>query len=112
MGRREYDFGFASEGRACEFLEASGFEILQRNFHSKFGEIDIIARKDGVLHFVEVKATMGEYEAIYRLSPAKLRKLKLAISHYILHYDVDIAYQIDLVCVEKERIWLLENVTF
>ncbi len=112
MGRSEYDFGFASEDVAARFLQGQGFEILERNFHSKFGEIDIIARKGGVLRFVEVKATQGDYEAVWRLTRGKMRKLTLAIAHYILRYGIDCAHQIDLVCVEGERVFLIENVTF
>jgi len=112
MGLSEYKFGFEAESRACEFLVASGFEILTRNFHSKFGEIDIVAKKAGVLHFVEVKATGGEYEAVYRLTPTKFRKIQAAILHYISTFSLDCSYVIDLVCVEKERVNLLENISF
>lgn len=44
------------EAAAATYLQALGFEILVCNFLCKAGEIDIIARKDDVLHFIEVKA--------------------------------------------------------
>ena len=47
--------GALGEDAAAEFLEASDYEILKRNFRMKFGEIDIIAEKDGCIVFVEVK---------------------------------------------------------
>ncbi|WP_168236858.1 YraN family protein, partial [Campylobacter fetus] len=56
MGLKEYLFGFKGENMAAKYLVSQGFEILEKNFHSKFGEIDIIAKKDDVLHFVEVKS--------------------------------------------------------
>lgn len=46
------DFG---EDAAVDFLENSGYEILERNFRLKFGEIDIIAEKNGCTVFAEVK---------------------------------------------------------
>ena len=46
------DFG---EKAAEEYLEEMDYEILERNFRMKFGEIDIIAEKDGCMVFVEVK---------------------------------------------------------
>ncbi|WP_217619671.1 YraN family protein, partial [Helicobacter pylori] len=46
--------GLKAEEEACEFLKTLGFEIMERNFLSKFVEIDIIALKKGVLHFIEV----------------------------------------------------------
>lgn len=43
------------ENKACEYLENEGYEILERNFRSKKGEIDIIARDGQYIVFVEVK---------------------------------------------------------
>lgn len=42
MGVKAYLDGILGEDKACKFLKKQGFEILKRNFHSKFGEIDII----------------------------------------------------------------------
>ena len=43
------------EDKACEYLLSEGYEILDRNFRSKKGEIDIVARDKNVLVFIEVK---------------------------------------------------------
>jgi putative endonuclease len=43
------------EDLACEFLVKNGFKIQDRNFKCKLGEIDIVAMKNKVVHFVEVK---------------------------------------------------------
>ncbi len=50
-----YDYGFSSEKIAAEFLTSKGFEILKKRFKTKFGEIDLIAKKDDLVIFVEVK---------------------------------------------------------
>lgn len=47
--------GAKYEGLAADYLQKQGFEILQRNFCSRFGEIDLIAREGRYLVFVEVK---------------------------------------------------------
>ena len=47
--------GDGGEIRAVEFLKGKGYRILQTNFKTKFGEIDIVAFKDKVIVFVEVK---------------------------------------------------------
>lgn len=47
--------GADGENQAAEYLLGSGYEILERNFICKLGEIDIIARKDKTVVFVEVK---------------------------------------------------------
>lgn len=51
--------GFLAENLAVEALKNKGFEILERNFKDRFGEIDIIAKDKEVLVFVEVKAKKG-----------------------------------------------------
>lgn len=48
--------GAAAEDRAVAYLVGLGYEILDRNFTCKMGELDIVARKDGVVIFVEVKS--------------------------------------------------------
>lgn len=57
MNRRE--FGNVGEDAACAYLVRKGYEILARNFRRRCGEIDVIARKRGVLAFVEVKRRSG-----------------------------------------------------
>ncbi len=47
--------GRAQEERACNYLRGKGYEILNRNFYSRFGEIDIIARQQETIVFIEVK---------------------------------------------------------
>ena len=47
--------GMEGENRAVDFLMQKGYEILFRNWRTRTGEVDIIAKKDSVLVFVEVK---------------------------------------------------------
>ncbi len=59
--------GSEGERRAAEYLAARGFAVLARNFRTKTGEIDIIARKGDTLVFVEVKALpSGNRETLAR----------------------------------------------
>lgn len=48
--------GDAAEERACRHLEAAGFTITERNFRTPGGEIDIVARNEGLIVFVEVRS--------------------------------------------------------
>lgn len=50
------EFGKAAENAAARFLKAKGYKILELNYKTKFGEIDIIAQQEGVICFLEVKA--------------------------------------------------------
>lgn len=47
--------GKKGEELARKFLNKKGFNIVERNFRCRFGEIDLILRKDKAFHFVEVK---------------------------------------------------------
>lgn len=50
------DFGKNGEEYACRYLKSQGYCILKRNFRChRMGELDIIACKDSVVHFIEVK---------------------------------------------------------
>ena len=47
--------GAKYEAMAADYLQKKGYRIMERNFRSPFGEIDIIAEKDGVIVYVEIK---------------------------------------------------------
>ena len=53
-------FGLDSEGFASEFLKKKGYRILERNYRTHRGEMDIVAEDAGDLVFVEVKARRGD----------------------------------------------------
>ena len=52
--------GATGERAAAELLRKKGYEILERNFQTKFGEIDVVCRKDEVTVFVEVKTKTSD----------------------------------------------------
>jgi putative endonuclease len=51
-----FGLGLSAESRAAAYLVAKGYRIVARRFKTPFGEVDIVARRRGVLIFVEVKA--------------------------------------------------------
>jgi putative endonuclease len=77
--------GDAAEERACRHLEASGMAIVERNYRTKGGEIDIVARKGDVLVFVEVRSReipdFGTPED--SITPAKRRRIVAAARQYL-----------------------------
>ena len=103
--------GNIGEDRACAYLREAGFEIVDRNVYSKFGEIDIIAMKDAVLHFVEVKSAK-EYEvAVQNITPTKMHRFLQTVASYQKKHHLDIIYCIDAVIVTPDEVTLLENIT-
>lgn len=55
MGQESYELGIAGESFVVQYLVKQGYRIIERNFHSRQGEVDIIARDKDFLVFVEVK---------------------------------------------------------
>lgn len=100
------------EKKAISFLEDNNFKIVQTNYYAKkLGEIDIIATKDDVYHFVEVKS--GEsFEAVYNITPAKLSKLTRSINYYLKEKNLDTAFCVDAIIFSGEQLEYLENITF
>ena len=54
------EFGKAGEQMAAEWLEQRGFHLIFRNWKYARYEVDIIAGKEGILHFIEVKSRHGD----------------------------------------------------
>jgi putative endonuclease len=52
--------GASAETRACELLVRAGYQIVERNFRCKSGELDIVARDGDTLCFVEVRSRAGD----------------------------------------------------
>jgi putative endonuclease len=102
--------GNIAENKAVEFLKKKNFKILKRNFYTKFGEIDIIAFKNDVFHFIEVKSGKN-FEPIYNITPQKLNKIIKSAYVYLKQNNITSAFCIDTVIV-KDDIEFIENITF
>ena len=116
--------GDIGEGVACVFLEKNGFIIIEKNYLRKWGEIDIVAKKADVIHFVEVKSVScvtfdnisGDYRPEDNMHPWKLKRLSRVIQTYLLDRKIDIDWQLDLITIRidqknrKARAEILENI--
>ncbi len=95
--------GRRGERLAVEYLRREGFEICDLNWRSGRYELDIVARRAGTLHFVEVKTrrAAGLTSPEQAVTPAKFRALRHAAEHYMAlgGYD-DWEVQFDLIAVE------------
>jgi putative endonuclease len=100
--------GNFAEDRAVSFLEDLNFRIVERNFYSRFGEIDIIATKENILHFIEVKS--GDYDPIYQITPSKISKIIKTAHIYMNKKRLDFDFCLDAIIV-TEDIELIENIT-
>ncbi len=105
-------FGDKSENLATAYLEGEGFMILERNYFArKLGEIDIIALKEDVLHFIEVKSSKADFDPVYNVTAAKLRKVINSSHYYMKSKKLDMAFSIDALIVRYDEVEFIENVT-
>jgi len=114
--------GNLGEEIACKFLEKRDFSIKDRNYLKKWGEIDIVAEKDNILHFIEVKSVSYETDHLpeENVHPWKQKRMARTIQTYLLEKKIpdEIEWQIDIMAVfldfqaKKAKIRMTENVIF
>ncbi len=76
--------GQEAEQAAARFLERQGYRVLDRNFTTKFGEIDLICEKDGILVFVEVRSLRSRtFHPLQTLTRAKMDRVRKAAEWYL-----------------------------
>jgi len=91
------------EAAAAEFLLARGYAILERNARTPLGEIDIVACREGITVFVEVKARTSRRfgfpeEAV---TPRKQAHMLAAAEYYAAEHEIDF-WQADVLAVEGQ----------
>ncbi|MDF1877045.1 YraN family protein [Sulfurimonas sp. SAG-AH-194-L11] len=103
--------GNIAEDKACIYLYENGFEIVERNFYSRFGEIDVIVTKDNVLHFVEVKSGADYELAIQNITASKISKLIKTANVYMKKNAYDGDFMLDALIVTPENIEYIPNIS-
>ena len=105
-------FGNESEALATRYLEDAGYVIIERNFYArKLGEIDIIAQKNGILHFIEVKSAKANFDPVYNMTPTKIRRVINSSYYYLKVKNLDVSFSIDALIIRKGSVELIENIT-
>lgn len=89
MGKYKKDIGQKGEVEAIIYLQKKGYQILERNYYSRWGEIDVIAKKNAKITFIEVKTRVGTlkgkpYEAV---NLRKISHLLRPIQYFLLQND-------------------------
>ena len=93
--------GIWGEEVAAEYLQDQGYIILERDWHSDHRDIDIIARQDEVVVFVEVKTRRNtDFGSPERaVDWKKRRNLRYAINHYMSYQKIDSPTRFDIITV-------------
>ena len=86
--------GISAESRAAALLIAKGYRILARRFRTPHGEIDIVARKRGLIAFVEVKARASLDEAAYAVTPRQQARIINAAEAWLAAHPEHSAFEL------------------
>ena len=81
--KKTYQFGYFAEKYVMIFLWIKGYKILKHRYRSNFGEIDIIAKKNNFIIFVEVKARYKKINIENVLNFHQIERIKKSAEHFI-----------------------------
>ncbi len=104
--------GIRGEETAIETLKRRGYKIVERNYRSRLGEIDVIAEEGGCLVFVEVKKRNTPLfgEAVCSIDEKKKRHLvRTALFYLKTHHCSDRSVRFDVIGIDYDKIKLVKN---
>ena len=85
---RSYQFGILAEKIAMFFLRLKGYKILEWRYKSRFGEVDIIAKKSAVIVAIEVKARTSKILIEEVLRPRQIERVTKSLEFFIFTSNV------------------------
>lgn len=95
------DIGKEGEALAALFLVKNGYRIIARNFRYKKSEIDIVAQKDNIIVFIEVKTRTNAFfqEPELSVTRSKQKQITLGANFYIQENDIDLDVRFDIIAI-------------
>lgn len=108
------ELGKLGEEMAVEFLQKEGYTILQTNYTFQKAEIDILARKAGVLAVVEVKTRSSLDFGLPQdfVKPKKIQLLVKAVDAFVTQNDLDLEVRFDIIAIHKnDKSFVIEHLT-
>lgn len=112
MTSQNFNVGMEGEEKAVLFLQSKGYAILERNYKTKFGEIDIIAQETDTIVFVEVKArntcSFGTPEEQISWNKQQ-RIMKIALTYLKKNHLENRPVRFDVVSISPDKIELIKN---
>jgi putative endonuclease len=92
-----YGRGKHAEHQAAEYLRAEGYTILHERYKTAYGEIDLIAKRDNLIVFVEVKARESHNAALECLSNRQMQRILTAAEYFLStlpHAEYDVRFDV------------------
>ena len=98
--------GRLGEDESVQFLKNSGYEILERNYQTRFGEVDVIAQDQGTICFVEVKTRQSLQAGLGQEAVSKLKQKKMirVAQEYIMRRNIkNIGLRFDVLALQVKE---------
>jgi putative endonuclease len=96
--------GRSGERIATRILVSLGYKVIMTNYLTRHGEIDIIACKGNMVHFIEVKSTYGQYNPAENFHRTKLRRFLKTVRLYCFTNNIsEECVQVDLALVDLQN---------
>ncbi|MDR1597916.1 MAG: YraN family protein [Holosporales bacterium] len=109
-GARSYQKGVTSEQRAASYLKRHGHVVVAQRYRNECGEIDIVSKKDSVLHIVEVKSRKSVFDARYSISPKQQTRISNAADAFVQSNDIEYdGIQMDAILLGGNDLVFIEN---
>ena len=104
--------GTIGENKVAIYLVQHNYQILERNYYTRFGELDIIAKKGNRIHIIEVKLLKKEWiNSGYKINRTKRRRMVNCTYIFMDRYKLrDAFYQFDLITIVGNQIKHIENI--
>ena len=98
--------GNKGEEIAAEALSMLGYELLEKNWKTKWAEVDIIAKKDSIVYFVEVKyrSSTRQGDGLDYITDKKLQHMIRAAELWVVMHKWDGEYQLLAASVDGENV--------
>lgn len=104
MVTQKTTLGLAAEEASCQWLTDKGYRILDRNWRRSWGELDIVADFQGVICFIEVKASarlVAGFDPFLRADGRKMHKVRRTAQTWLAQhrYSPDTEWRLDIISV-------------
>ena len=103
--QKAYRMGHTAEWRAVWRLRLAGYTVLARRYKTKLGEIDIVARRGGILAFIDVKARADYDKAGFSLYSRQFGRVARAASLFVARHPYYAAHSVRFDAVLVSGLW-------
>lgn len=104
-----YRTGHDAEQQAAEYLATIGFAVISLNWRTRYCEIDIVAKRQKVMYFFEVKyrRTLDQGEGINYITSKKLDKMRFAAEMWVNQHNWKGEYQLSAISISGQELTLI-----